>query len=121
MSVLGRPVLKREDLNLSVIADQRIGARWWQSLDGDVTRVPVDIAGFTGVAQLLSVDGRVWAEFPLDLATHPEDPYVELHTTPAEFADPVWAARTAGEYRFILTSPDGVTTVLAAGHLYLER
>lgn len=119
--VLGRPTLKRQDIIISTVSDQSIGFRWWRSPDGGSTREPVNLTGYTGVAELRGVDGRLWAEFSLEFATHPDDPYVELVTAPADFADPVWAARTTGEYRFILTSPTAETTVLMAGHLYLDH
>ena len=119
--VLGRPTLSRQDLIISTVSDQSIGFRWWQSPDGGSTREPVNLTGYTGVAELRGVDGTLWATLPLTLATQPADPYGALNTTPNTFTDPAWRARSNGEYAFLLTSPDGVVTVMATGYLYLER
>lgn len=119
--VLGRPHLKRQDIIISTVADQSIGFRWWRSPDGGSTREPVDLTGYTGIAELRSIDGTLWATLPLDLATHPADPFGALNTSPNTFTDPAWRARQNGEYSFVLTDPEDIVTVVASGYLYLER
>lgn len=121
MSVLGRPSLGRRDIIISTVADQSIGFRWWRSADGGSTREPVDLTGYTGIAELRSIDGTLWATLPLDLATHPADPFGALNTSPNTFTDPAWGARRSGEYAFMLTDSAGVVTIVATGYLYLER
>lgn len=119
MGVLGKPTLKRQDLIISTTSDQTIGVRWWKSSNG--SREPADLTGFTGVAELRSIDGDLWTSIPLVFATHPDDPLITLTTKPADFTGAVWAARRSGEYRFKVTSPAGEITTVLAGYVYFER
>ena len=119
--VLGRPTLKRQDIIIPTRADHQIGFRWWRSADGGQTREPVDLTGYTGVAEMRGADGTVWAEIPVTIATHPEDPLVIFATSPDDFSAPEWGARRSGEYSIFMTDPDGAVTQLATGYLYLSR
>lgn len=118
MSVLGRPHLKRQDIIISTVADQSIGFRWWRSPDGGRTREPVDLTGYTGIAELRAPDGTSWGSLPVICDT---SGLANLATTPDTFTNPVWRARRNGEYSILITGPTGTITQLASGYLYLSH
>lgn len=109
--VLGRPYLKRQDLAISVGADQRVGYRWRQGSTAE-TATGVDLYGFDAVASFASMSGDPWLEIvPL---LH-EDGLVELVIPASATIGPEWGSRYQGTYRINLTSPEGAVTPLACG------
>jgi hypothetical protein len=114
MSVLAQKTA-RADILLRRGVSESWAVRWEQ--DSGTGYLPVNISAWSGVVQLRSDAGDLWAEF--QVTTFP-DGLAQVDLPADAFADPVWGARGAGNWVMNITDPSGHVERLADGYFYLE-
>lgn len=106
MATMGRKV-GRLDVRLVRGDSERLGGRWRQRYP-DGTVKAVDLSSWSGVVELRSPDGsELWYSQACGEMT--SDGYAVCDIPPTAFTDQVWSQRRAGEWKIVVTSPDGGT------------
>ena len=117
--VYGKRVVQR-DVRLVRGDSERLGGRWRKRdlSTGEIT--PVDLSAWSGRIELRSPDGvELWYSRACDEMT--SDGYAVCDIPPTAFTDQVWSQRRAGEWKIVVTSPDGGTVrTIAWGHCVLS-
>ena len=119
MPVVGKKIVQL-DIRLVRGDSERVGGRWRQR-DLDTGAVsPVDLHAWSGRLELWSPDGseRWWLGSCGEMTS---DGYAVCDIPPSAFTDPIWSQRRAGEWKIVVTSPDGGTVrTIAWGHWTLS-
>lgn len=119
MSVVGKKIVQL-DIRLVRGDSERVGGRWRQR-DLDTGAVsPVDLHAWSGRLEFWSPDGaeKWWLGYCDEMTS---DGFAVCDIPPSAFGDPIWSQRRAGEWKIVVTSPDGGTVrTIAWGHWTLS-
>lgn len=116
MSVLAQNTARGDVLIRRGVSDTW-GVKWEQKTDPQGTYEPVDLSDWSGVCQLRSDAGDVWAELPVTTSV---DGLTKVVVPAAALTGPEWAGRRSGNWLINLTAPDAHVERLGDGYFYLE-
>ncbi|MDN4190520.1 hypothetical protein CJ196_05450 [Bifidobacterium breve] len=105
--VYGKRV-KQLDVRLVRGDSERLGGRWRQRnlVTDEVTGK--DLTGWSGRVELRSPDGvELWYSKSCDEVT--DDGYAVANLPPSAFDGDIWLQRRSGQWKCVVTSPDGGT------------
>ena len=119
MPVVGRKVTQ-SDIRLIRGDTERVGGRWRQRNLETSEVTPVDLHSWSGRLELWGPDmSELWYSRPCGEMT--EDGYAICVIPAAAFTAAAWSAMRAGEWKIVVTSPDGATVrTIAWGHWTLS-